>query len=160
MKQMAKVEIRRLKGELRQQKEWDDHLGAQAKRCFKDKQEDFDKLYWDHKELEKEYDRQWERLKEAQEKVKDKAKSLMLQEKIFEETKVKMREEAKKEKDKLLEDHVQILGRSREVLTKVQTMYKTQLATYEVEATTMAQEIKLLKQEKHAMEEKTEMGIK
>ena len=75
---MVETEIERLEEELRQQKERDDRLRAQTNGCVKNKQVYFDKLYRDHKELEKEYDWQWERLKEAQEKVKDKAESLML----------------------------------------------------------------------------------
>mgnify|MGYP000229261692 CR=1 FL=1 len=51
------MEIERLKEEVRQQKDWDDRLRSQVNRHFKQKSEDFDKLYRDHKNLEMEYDR-------------------------------------------------------------------------------------------------------
>ena len=98
LKWMAEVEIERLKEELLQQKERDDLLRAQTNRSLKDKHVDFEKLYQDHKELEKEFDRQHERLREVWANVKEKNESLMLLEKLFEETKMKMSKEAEKEK--------------------------------------------------------------
>ena len=65
LKRMAETEIERLKEELLQQKERDDLLRAQTNRSLKDKHVDFEKLYQDHKELEKEFDRQHERLREV-----------------------------------------------------------------------------------------------
>ena len=50
---MAKTEIERLKEELRQQKDRDDQLQFEANQRLKEKSEDFDKLYRDHKELGK-----------------------------------------------------------------------------------------------------------
>ena len=62
---MAEIEIERLQEELRQQKDRDDQLWAQANWRLKEKSENFDKLYREHKELEKEYDWQREKLKET-----------------------------------------------------------------------------------------------
>ena len=53
---MAEGEIERLKEELQPQKDWDDQLQAQANWCLKEKTKNFEKLYLEHKELEKEYD--------------------------------------------------------------------------------------------------------
>ena len=89
---MAKTEIERLEEELRHKKERNDRLRAQTNRLLKDKQANFEKLYWDHKESEKEFDWQREKLKEAQAEIKEKNESLMSQEKFFEETNERMRE--------------------------------------------------------------------
>ena len=58
------------------------------------------------------------------------------------------------DKEKLLEDGDRMIERFREVLTKVQTMYQTQLVAYEVQPTIASQQINRLKQEKQTMEEK------
>ena len=110
--------------------------------------------------MEKEYNQQWERLKEARAEMKEKAESLMLQETVFEKTKVKMREEAEQEKAKLLEDQDRMLGRSKAMLDRVQAMYQAQITIDEIEEIAAEKQIKRLQQDKHAMEEKMEMGIK
>ena len=56
LRRMAETDIERQKEELRQRKEQDDRLRSQANRRLKEKSDDFDKLYREHKELEKEYD--------------------------------------------------------------------------------------------------------
>ena len=48
---MAEIEIERLKEEIRQQKDRDDQLQSQVNRRLKQKMEDFEKLYRDHKQL-------------------------------------------------------------------------------------------------------------
>ena len=62
LRRMGETEIERLKEELLQQKDRDDRLRSQANREHK---EDFDKLYREHTDPEKMYDRQRERLEEA-----------------------------------------------------------------------------------------------
>ena len=84
----------------------------------------------------------------------------MLQDKIFAETRAKMREEAEQEKAMLLEDQDRMLGRSKAMLDRVQTMYQAQITIDEIEEIAAEKQIKRLQQEKHAMEEKMEMGIK
>ena len=51
----AETEIERLKEELRQQKDWDDRLRAQVNRRLKQKTEDYDRLYQEHKQAESDY---------------------------------------------------------------------------------------------------------
>ena len=46
---MAEIEIERLKKKLRQQKDRDDRLRGQVRRRLKQKIEDFDRLYREHK---------------------------------------------------------------------------------------------------------------
>ena len=71
MRRQAEKKIERLKEELRQQKDRDDRLRGQVKRGLKQKTEDFDRLYREHKQAEAdhkrrgaEFDRQQEGLKE------------------------------------------------------------------------------------------------
>ena len=71
LRRQAETEIERLKEELRQQEDRDDRLRGQVKRGLKQKTEDFDRLYREHKQAEAdhkrrgaEFDRQQERLKE------------------------------------------------------------------------------------------------
>ena len=71
LRRHAKTKNERLKEELWQQKDRDDQLRAQVNRRLKQKTEDFDKLYREHKQAESdhkkrgvEFDRQMEKLKE------------------------------------------------------------------------------------------------
>ena len=46
-----------MKEDLRRQKDRDEQLRSQVNRCLKQKTEDFDKLYQEHKQMEAEYKR-------------------------------------------------------------------------------------------------------
>ena len=88
---------------------------------LKYKTEDFERNYREHKDLEKEYDRQRERSKEAWSEAREKTEALLAQVKILQETKEKMSEEAALEKARMLDEWNQLLERSKVVLYKVKT---------------------------------------
>ena len=76
-------------------------------------------MYREHKELEKEYDRQQEKLKEAHPKVSEKSKALTAHERLLAETTAKLLEETAKERMELFLEHNQVVERSKVVLDKV-----------------------------------------
>ena len=121
--------------------------------------ENFEKLYREHKELEKEYDRQRDKLKDARTEVKDKTEALAKKEKVLEEIMAKLLADAAKERLELLTEQTRIIEWSKVELDKVWTTYQTQIMNYKVQATT-AKLIKQVKQEKQAMKERVQMGIK
>ena len=70
---------------------------------LKGKPSRFWSFFQDHKELEKDFDLQRERPKEAQAEAKDKAELPLSKDNFFEEEKEKIREEVVVNNDKLLE---------------------------------------------------------
>ena len=102
--------------ELWQQKDRGDQLRAQANRCLKEKTEYFEKLYRQHKELEKEYYRQRDKLKEARTEVTGNTEALAMQEMVLAETTTKLLEDTAKERMELLLEHNQVVERSKVVL--------------------------------------------
>ena len=157
---MAETEIDRLKDELQQQKNQDDRWRAQSNCRLKEKTEDFEKLYREHTDLEKEYDRQRKKLKEARSEVKEKVEALAAQDRMFKETKERLQEEVALERTRMLDERNQLMERSKAVLDKVQTTYQTKEMSYEAQAEAAATLIKQLKKEKETIAERVEMGIK
>ena len=115
------MEIERLKEEVRQQKDWDDRLRSQVNRHFKQKSEDFDKLYRNYKKLETDYDRQQDKLMQARAKLKQKTEALTMQEKLLEERTTQLLTDVAKERLEMLDTQNQITEQSQMVLEKVQT---------------------------------------
>ena len=66
--------------------------------------DDFDKLHHENKELEKEYDRQKEKLKEARMGVKEQAETLAIQERMFDQVTAWLREDVALERMKMLDE--------------------------------------------------------
>ena len=75
-------------------------------------------------EMEKEFDRQQEKLKETQAEITEKNEDLWTQEKCFEETKKNTREGAATKRMKMRDKWDRMMERSKEVLAKGQITYK------------------------------------
>ena len=101
-----------------------------------------------------------QRVKEARSEVKEQTETLALKDRVFEEAKERLREEAALERTKIMDEWNPLIERSKEVLDKLQTTYHIQVANYEAQANVAAVPIKKLKKEKEAMAEKAKMDIK
>ena len=88
---------------------------------LEEKSKHFDKLYREHKELENEYERQRERLKEARSELKEKTGALVEQEKILQETKDPMNREHGRSIARLIDERHQQIEQAKAVPDKVQT---------------------------------------
>ena len=109
---IAEMEITWFKEELCQQKDQDNRFQGQANRRLKEEIEDFEKLYWKHKELEKEYDQKRDKIKEARMQVKDKTEALAVQERPLAEITTKLLEDIVREQLELLIEQNQIIEHS------------------------------------------------
>ena len=107
--------------------------------------------------LEKEYGLQWDKLKEAPTKLKEKTEALTTQERLLETT--QWLSNATKERSELLDEQNRIVERSMVVLGKVQKTYQTRTMDYEVQAMTTTTLIQRLKKEKEVTKDKVKMSI-
>ena len=164
IRQMAKTKIERLKEELCQQKDREDRLRSQINRRLKQKTDDFEKLYLEHKQTEADYkrlglefDRQQEKLKEVRTELTRKGEAL-----AEEQTKAataNMFEEVANEKMELNKKHYEEVECAKLVLDKIQTTYQHQVIEYEGQAHAAAAVIQRLKNEKQATEDSAKLGV-
>ena len=160
IRRMVEMEIERLKGEIWQEKDTDDWLCSQVSRRLKQKTEDFDKLYQDHKKLETYYNWKQENLREVRAELKDKSEALTEQGQLMAETMTKVLEEAVKERMELVSQHYQEVERLKMMLDKVQTNYQTKIMAYQEQQAATTTLIQQLKKDKDATEDTGKMGIK
>ena len=88
-----------------------------------------------------------------------KTKMLEDQQKMMVEMTAKVMEEVAKERTELTSKHYEEMERARKVFNRVQMTYQTKLIRYEVQAMATANLIKQLKDEKHATNDITKLGI-
>ena len=137
---MVETEIERLKEEPWQQKDKEDRMRSQINRRLKQKTNDFEKLYRNHKQTEAEYkklglefDQQQEKLKEVLKEVRTeliKKMEALAEEKMKAGATAKLLEEAAEEKLELNKKHYEEAERAKLVLNKIQTTYQHQAIEY------------------------------
>ena len=71
MRRQVETEIERLKEALRQLKDRDDQLRGQVNRRLKQKTEDFDRLYREHKQQEADHKKRGAEFDQQQDKLKE-----------------------------------------------------------------------------------------
>ena len=145
-------------------------------RRLKQKTEDFDKLYREHKQTEADYkrrgaefDRQQDRLKELLKEARadltqkmdelEKKTEALAEEKTKAVETARLLEEAEKEKPKLNKQWFEEAERAKLVLNNLQTTYQHQVIGYESQAATVVAIIVRLKSEKQEAEERAKLGV-
>ena len=92
--------------ELCQQKDRDDRLRSQINRCLKQKIDDFDKLYWEHKQTEANYKRRGTEFDRKQDKLKELLKEARTE-------LAKNTEELAKKTEALAEEHTKAVATAK-----------------------------------------------
>ena len=176
LRRHAETEIERLKEELRQQKDRDDRLRAQVNRRLKQKTDDYDRLYREHKQAESdhkkrsvEFDRQLEKVKEQLKETRldlaktvdelDKKKEALSAEKTESMTRLKQLEAAAKEKLELTKKKNEEAERATYALNKLQETYQKKVVEYECHAQAAAGVILRLRQEKQEAHARAQIGV-
>ena len=159
-----------------QQKDRDDRLRAQVNRRLKQKTEDFDRLYREHKQAESDYkkrgvefDRQLEKVKEQLKETRldlaktmdelDIKKEALSAEKTQAVEQVKQLEAAAKEKLELTKTRDEEKERATYALNKLRDTYEKKAAEYESQAQAAIAIIIRLRQEKQEANARAQLGV-
>ena len=176
LRRHAETEIERLKEELRQQKDRDDRLRAQVNRRLKQKTDDYDRLYREHKQAESdhkkrsvEFDRQLEKVKEQLKETRldlaktmeelDIKKEALSAEKTQAVERARQLEAAAKEKLELTKKRNEEAERATYALNKLQDTYQKKVVDYESQAQAAAAIIIRLRQEKQEANARAQLGV-
>ena len=155
LRRMAETEIKRLKEELRQQKDREDRARRQLNQKLKQKTDDFDHLHRDYKHLDTEHKKQQEKMAELRQEI-HRAETALADE---QDERTTLLEEAARERMELHKQHYEEKERATMTLQRMQSTYQNQLSHYREQEAAMVQLIKQLKDKRQAVEDKSKMGL-